>query len=149
MCDSSYTASNRHQRPHAAAGRPPSSLGNIDDEWASATLSDDEIDVDQRHENLVAPLLEDDDGCDTMLDDVAAIVSTGMHGSDSAADGERRRREEGRWNDLALDQFDHALMPGTAPLSGNSGANGSNSGTGGNTTGGGGGGGGGAGNAGR
>ena len=101
MSDSSYTARIRHRQSlQSTAGRPPQ-LDIIDDAWASATLSDDDIDV-ERHEVAVASMLDEEGD----LDGDAAFVSTAHSGS--AADGaaERRRKEEGRWNDLALDQFD-------------------------------------------
>jgi len=93
MSDSSYVSQTRHRRPYSTAGRPPF-LDVIDDVWASETLSDDEIDVAQQ-EAVIAPLLEEGE-----LDIDAIVVSVGS----SAV--ERRRREEGRWNDLALDYFD-------------------------------------------
>lgn len=94
MSDSSYPSLTRHRRPLSTAGRPPA-LDVIDDLWASETLSDDEIDVEQ-HEAVIAPMLEEGD-----LDvDAVVVLSTSLN---SAV--ERRRREEGRWNDLALDYF--------------------------------------------
>jgi hypothetical protein len=75
-------------------------LDIVDDAWAADTLSDDEIDV-ERHEAAIAPLLEEGE-----LDVDAVVVSTGHSGSAGNGAAERRKREEGRWNDLALDQFD-------------------------------------------
>ena len=106
MSDSSYTARIRHRGRtlQSTAGRPPS-LDIIDDAWAAATLSDDEIDV-ERQEVAVASLLLDEEGNLMDSDAACAFLSTAPH-SGSAADAaaERRRKEEGRWNDLALDQF--------------------------------------------
>lgn len=92
----------RHRRPNSTSGRPHV-LDVIDDAWASSKLSDDEMDV-ERHEAAVAPLIEGEEG---ELDVDTVVVSTG-HTTGSAVDSamERRRREEGRWNDLALDVFD-------------------------------------------
>lgn len=116
MSDSSYAALTRHRRPLSTAGRPPA-LDVIDDIWASDTLSDDEIDV-ERHEAVIAPMLEEGD---LDVDAVVVSVSTGQ----SAAD--RKRKEEGRWNDLAMDYFENG-NGGAGAGAGNSGAGGGNGG---------------------
>ena len=108
MSDSSYAAITRHRRPFSTAGRPPF-LDVVDDVWASEVLSDDEIDVTQ-YEAVIAPMLEEGE-----LDVDAVVVSTG-HSS-----AERRRKEEGRWNDLGLDTFGQATAStGQASTAGNS-----------------------------
>jgi len=99
MSDSSYAAATRHRKPYSTAGRPPT-LEVIDDEWAADTLSDDEVEV-ERHEEAIAPLLDEGE-----LDVDAVVVSTGHSGTSANGAAERRRREEGRWNDLGLEQFD-------------------------------------------
>lgn len=105
MSDSSYAARIRHRGRslQSTAGRPPS-LDIIDDAWAAATLSDDDIDV-ERHEVAVASMLLDEE--DDLLDSDAACAFAAAPHSGSTADvaAERRRKEEGRWNDLGLDQF--------------------------------------------
>lgn len=62
--------------------------------------SDDEVEV-ERSEAAIAPLLEDEGE----LDD--AVVTTANSGSAASGALERRRKEEGRWNDLGLDLFDN------------------------------------------
>mmetsp|Transcript_70 Transcript_70/g.72 ORF Transcript_70/g.72 Transcript_70/m.72 type:complete len:121 (-) Transcript_70:504-866(-) len=99
MSDSSYVAVTRHRKPHSTAGRSPV-LDVVDDAWAADKLSDDEIDA-ERQEAALAPLLDEGD-----LDVDAVVVSTGHSGSAANGAAERRRREEGRWNDLGLDHFD-------------------------------------------
>lgn len=98
----------RHRRPQSTAGRPPT-LDIVDDEWAAATLSDDEIDA-KGHEDAISSLLEEGE-----LDVDAVVVPTGsVNGA-----AERRRREEGRWNDLGLDYFDPANNASNAAGSNN------------------------------
>ena len=99
MSDSNYAAATRHRRPQSISGRLPA-LDIVDDVWAADKLSDDEIDV-ERHDAAIAPLLDEGD-----LDVDAVVVSTGQSGSVANGAAERRRREEGRWNDLGLDHFD-------------------------------------------
>eukprot|EP00579_Thalassiosira_antarctica_P010491 CAMPEP_0201915988 /NCGR_PEP_ID=MMETSP0903-20130614/5754_1 /ASSEMBLY_ACC=CAM_ASM_000552 /TAXON_ID=420261 /ORGANISM="Thalassiosira antarctica, Strain CCMP982" /LENGTH=97 /DNA_ID=CAMNT_0048451719 /DNA_START=61 /DNA_END=350 /DNA_ORIENTATION=+ len=86
------------RRPHPGTTRP-SNLDIIDDAWAADKLSDDEVEVSQG-EAAIAPLLEDEGE----LDD--AVVTTANSGSAASGALERRRKEEGRWNDLGLDLFD-------------------------------------------
>jgi hypothetical protein len=77
-------------------------LDIVDDEWASAQLPDDDVEV-SRHEAAVAPLLEEGE-----LDADAIVVSPTGNSSIAANNAsERRRREEG-WTDLGLDQFSDA-----------------------------------------
>ena len=109
MSDSSFAAATRHRKPYSTAGRPPS-LDVIDDGWAADILSDDEIDVKQQ-EAAIAPLLDEGEDVD------AVVVSTGHSGSAAGA-AERRRREEGRWNDLGLDHFDNGGNVGSSNGSG-------------------------------
>ena len=87
------------RRSYPATGRP-SNLDIVDDAWTSDTLSDDEVEIEQT-EQKIAPLLEDEGE----LDD--AIVTTANSGSAALGALERRRKEEGRWNDLGLDLFDN------------------------------------------
>jgi hypothetical protein len=105
MSDSTYASRIRHRGRHlqSTAGRPPS-LDVIDDAWAAATLSDDDIDV-ERHEVALASILLDEE--DDLLDSDAACAFSAAPHSGSAADvaAERRRKEEGRWNDLGLADF--------------------------------------------
>jgi hypothetical protein len=95
MSDSNYAAATRHRKPNSTAGRP-FPLEIVDDEWAADHLSDDEVDCHQQ-EAAIQPLLGD-------IDVDAVVVSTG-HTDTSQNDSERRRREEGRWNDLGLDRL--------------------------------------------
>ena len=107
MSDSSYAAATRHRPPSSTAGRPPS-LELISDDWAAATLSDDE--VDDRYESHVAPLLGGDEEGELALDVDAVVVSTSMGQSGTSGGGtggsRDKRSEDGRWNDLGLDQLD-------------------------------------------
>ena len=84
----------------------------IDDAWASATLSDDDIDVDQQI-TIIAPILDEGE-----LDVDAIVVSNRQ-----SAATERRRREEGRWNDLGLDYFESSGHGGSIPSMGPPGQN--------------------------
>jgi len=93
MSDSSYATVTRHRKPFSTSGRPEQ-LDVVDDAWAADTLSDDEIECDQEVVVL--------DGEGDL--DVDAVVS-------GAA--ERRRKEENRWNDLGLDQFDQQNLNGS------------------------------------
>lgn len=95
MSDSSYSAATRHRTPHSTAGRPPS-LEIVDDDWAADTLTDDEVDCSGQ-EAAIAPLLGEMD-----ISDAVSALS----GNQGSTQGDRRRREENRWNDLALDRFD-------------------------------------------
>ena len=99
--DSNYNAATRHKRPLSTAGRPPA-LDVVDDAWAADTLSDDEIEVSAQREADLAQLLE----TEGELDD-AVVVAAGQNGS-----AERRRREEGRWADLGLDNLDSVVAIG-------------------------------------
>eukprot|EP00566_Odontella_aurita_P025022 CAMPEP_0113551914 /NCGR_PEP_ID=MMETSP0015_2-20120614/14776_1 /TAXON_ID=2838 /ORGANISM="Odontella" /LENGTH=109 /DNA_ID=CAMNT_0000452833 /DNA_START=281 /DNA_END=610 /DNA_ORIENTATION=- /assembly_acc=CAM_ASM_000160 len=82
------------KKRHNCTGGRPTALDIVDDAWAADTLSDDEIDVNE-------PLLDEGE-----LDVDAVVVSTGHSGSAANGAAERRKREEGRWNDLGLDHFD-------------------------------------------
>ena len=115
MSDSSFAAQTRHRRPLTTAGRPPV-LDVVDDNWASETLSDDDIDVKQL-ESSIAPLLEEGE-----LDADAVVVSSSQSGSGVNSAAERRRREEGRWNDLALDYFDSATTSSSTVMTSGPGA---------------------------
>mmetsp|Transcript_41346 Transcript_41346/g.70782 ORF Transcript_41346/g.70782 Transcript_41346/m.70782 type:complete len:118 (-) Transcript_41346:135-488(-) len=99
MSDSKSINATVLRRAHPGTSRP-SNLDIIDDAWAADTLSDDEIEVSQG-EAAIAPLLEDEGE----LDD--AVVTTANSGSAASGALERRRKEEGRWNDLGLDLFDN------------------------------------------
>ena len=107
MSDSNYAAATRHKRPLSTAGRPPA-LDVVDDAWAADTLSDDEIEVSPQREADLAQLLE----TEGELDDVAVVVAAGQSGSATNGAAERRRREEGRWNDLGLDNLDTVAVTG-------------------------------------
>ena len=98
MSDSKNIAATKLRRPHPCTSRP-SNLDIIDDAWAADKLSDDELDL-TAGESAIAPLLEDEGE----LDD--AIVTTANSGSAASGALERRRKEEGRWNDLGLDLFE-------------------------------------------
>jgi len=90
----------------------------VEDAWASATLSDDEIDISPQYDLTLAQLLED--GTDGMSADAligsggamgdgpvdVAIASSAHSGAAAEAAAERRRKVDTRWNDLALDRFD-------------------------------------------
>mmetsp|Transcript_25331 Transcript_25331/g.53402 ORF Transcript_25331/g.53402 Transcript_25331/m.53402 type:complete len:118 (+) Transcript_25331:167-520(+) len=99
MSDSKNSAVIKLRRQHPGTGRP-SNLDIVDDAWAADKLSDDEVEVEQS-EAAIAPLLEDEGE----LDD--AMVTTTNSGSAASGALERRRKEEGRWNDLGLDLFDN------------------------------------------
>ncbi len=98
MSDSKNTAIIKLRRQQPGTGRP-SNIDIVDDAWAADKLSDDEVEVEQG-EAAIAPLLEDEGE----LDD--AIVTAVNSGSAAIGALERRRKEEGRWNDLGLDLFD-------------------------------------------
>lgn len=98
MSDSSYSSATRHRQPYSKAGRLPT-LDIVDDEWAADTLSDDEVNCDI-HEAAIASLLDEGD-----LDVDTVVVSAGHSGSAASSAAERRKREEGRWNDMGLDNF--------------------------------------------
>ena len=98
MSDSKSVLVNKLRR-HNPTSRP-SNIDIIDDAWVSDTLSDDEVEIEQT-EQKIAPLLEDEGE----LDD--AVVTTANSGSAAMGALERRRKEEGRWNDLGLDLFDN------------------------------------------
>ncbi|KAL7441546.1 hypothetical protein ACHAXM_008116 [Skeletonema potamos] len=101
MSDSKSVLVNKLRRRHPGTTRP-SNLDIIDDTWTSDTLSDDEIiEIIEQSEQKIAPLLEDE----SELDD--AVVTTANSGSAALGALERRRKEEGRWNDLGLDLFDN------------------------------------------
>ncbi len=98
MSDSSYAAATRHRKPYSTTGRPPV-LEIVDDDWAADTLGDDDVNCDA-HEAAIASYLDEGD-----LDVDAVVVSTGHSNPGSNNSIERRKREEGRWNDLGLDNF--------------------------------------------
>ncbi|KAL7554870.1 hypothetical protein ACHAWF_018415 [Thalassiosira exigua] len=98
MSDSKNVAAIKLRRRPPGTSRPPN-LDVVDDAWAADALSDDELDA-TRGESAIAPLLEDEGE----LDD--AVVTAANSGSAALGALERRRREEGRWNDLGLDLFD-------------------------------------------
>ncbi len=119
MSDSSYAAATRHKKPYSTTGRPYN-LEIIDDTWASDTLTDDEVNCDAQEAAIASYFLDEGDFLD--VDAVVVSISAGRysggggHGGHSGHSGghggggtanamERRRREEGRWNDLALDMF--------------------------------------------
>ncbi|KAL7542374.1 hypothetical protein ACHAXR_011717 [Thalassiosira sp. AJA248-18] len=104
MSDSKNIAATKLRRPtHQPTNPRPSNLDIIDDAWASDKLSDDELELTSPgYEAAIAPLLEDEGE----LDD--AVVTTANSGSAASGALERRRKEEGRWNDLGLDLFDDA-----------------------------------------
>lgn len=99
MSDSSSVTINKLRRVYPGTGRP-SNIDIIDDAWVSDKLSDDEVEV-ERSEAAIAPLLEDEGE----LDDT--VVTTANSGSAASGALERRRKVEGRWNDLGLDLFDN------------------------------------------
>ena len=88
------TATNSRQRP--------SNLDIIDDAWAADKLSDDELSL-TKGEAAITSILDDEGE----LDD--GIVTTANSGSAATGALERRRKEEGRWNDLGLDLFEKSL----------------------------------------
>lgn len=98
MSDSKNVLVNKLRRQYPGTGRP-SNLEIIDDAWVSDTLSDDEVEV-EKSEAAIAPLLEDEGEMDD------AVVTTANSGSAAMGTLERRRKEEGRWNNLGLDLFD-------------------------------------------
>mmetsp|Transcript_5142 Transcript_5142/g.5664 ORF Transcript_5142/g.5664 Transcript_5142/m.5664 type:complete len:127 (-) Transcript_5142:621-1001(-) len=106
MSDSSYAAATRHRQPASTSGRPPA-LEIVDDEWAADTLSDDDVNCDA-HEAAIATLLDEGD-----LDMDAVVVSTSHSGSASNGAEERRKREEGRWSDIGLDNFNLGSTTGS------------------------------------
>ncbi|KAL3793677.1 hypothetical protein HJC23_010249 [Cyclotella cryptica] len=113
MSDSSSVTISKLRRPYPGTGRP-SNLDIIDDAWVADKLSDDEIEV-ERSEAAIAPLLEDEGE----LDD--AVVTTANSGSAASGALERRRKVEGRWNDLGLDLFDNGGAAGASQHSGSGG----------------------------
>jgi hypothetical protein len=98
MSDSCFSAYTRHRRPYSTSGRSPE-LDLVDDAWASASLSDDDVEV-HRHELTIAPILDEGD-----LDIDAVVVSNGQMGSAFTSAMERRRKDETKWSELALDIF--------------------------------------------
>lgn len=74
-------------------------------------------------EAAIAQLLEDEGDMDD------AVVTTANSGSAASGAAERRRKAEGRWNDLGLDLFDNnnnnggGNGGGTAPQAGSGGQN--------------------------
>lgn len=104
LWDSKNVLGNKLRRQYPGTGRP-SNLDIIDDAWVSDTLSDDEIEV-EKSEAAIAPLLEDEGEMDD------AVVTTANSGSAAMGALERRRKEEGRWNDLGLDLFDNGSGSG-------------------------------------
>lgn len=117
MSDSSSVTINKLRRPYPGTSRP-SNLDIVDDAWASDKLSDDEIEV-ERSEAAIAQLLEDEGEMDD------AVVTTSNSGSAASGALERRRKMEGRWNDLGLDLFDNgsAGNAGSTQQTGNGGQN--------------------------
>ena len=113
MSDSSSITVNKLRRPYPGTGRP-SNLDLIDDAWVADKLSDDEVEV-ERGEAAIAQLLEDEGEMDD------ALVTTDNSGSAACGALERRRKMEGRWNDLGLDLFDSGGNGGPAPQSGGGG----------------------------
>ena len=115
MSDSSSVTINKLRRPCPGTGRP-SNLDIIDDAWAADKLSDDEVEV-ERSEAAIAQLLEDEGEMDD------AVVTTTNSGSAASGALERRRKAEGRWNDLGLDLFDQGASGNgsSAQQSGNGG----------------------------
>ena len=113
--DSNYAAATRHLRHRrlavqlAAVTKEDHKGGEEEGEiWSSfgavEQLEDDDIPV-ERHEAVVAPLLEEGE-----LDADAIVVSpTGNSSAAANNASERRRREEG-WSDLGLEQFSASLM---------------------------------------
>ena len=73
----------------------------IDDNWASDTLSDDEIEIAPMNEalfleqNCVIPEEEDMEG-DTLM--VSAVVA-------AATASEQRKKQDDKWTDLGLEAF--------------------------------------------
>ena len=117
MSDSKNISTTKLRRPISKPTNPrPSNLDIIDDAWAADKLSDDELEL-STGEAAIAPLLEDEGE----LDD--GIITTANSGSAAISALERRRKEEGRWNDLGLDLFEKSL-----PGNGNGGGNGTGSG---------------------
>ena len=101
MSDSSYAKATRHRKPYSTAGRPPV-LEIVDDNWAADTLGDDDVNC-EIHEAAIASFLDEGD-----LDVDSVVVSTGHSNPGTNNTAERRKREEGRWNDLGLDNFNAA-----------------------------------------
>jgi hypothetical protein len=99
--DSKNISASKLRRRYPGTSRP-SNLDIIDDAWAADKLSDDEVET-ARGEHAISLILEDE----AELDYDGIVTSAN---SSSAAMGalERRRKEEGRWNDLGLDLFDGA-----------------------------------------
>ncbi|KAL3811425.1 hypothetical protein ACHAXA_006649 [Cyclostephanos tholiformis] len=106
MSDSRNIALAKLRRPRhrhgATATTRPCNLDVIDDAWASDKLSDDEIDEDTTRgaEAAISTLLEDEGEMDD------GIVTAANSGSAAMGALERRRREEGRWDDLGLELFE-------------------------------------------
>lgn len=115
MSDSSSVTINKLRRPYPGTSRP-SNIDIIDDAWAADKLSDDEVEV-ERSEAAIAQILEDEGEMDD------AVVTTANSGSAASGAAERRRKAEGRWNDLGLDLFDNngAGNGGTGQQSGSGG----------------------------
>jgi len=110
MSDSKNITATRLRRAHPATSRP-SNLDVVDDAWAADALSDDELDCADG-EAAIQPLLEDEGE----LDD--AVVTTANSGSAASGALERRRREEGRWNDLGLEAFEESASAGAGQQQG-------------------------------
>jgi hypothetical protein len=109
--DSKNISASKLRRRHPGTSRP-SNLDIIDDAWASDKLSDDEVET-SHGEHAISLLLEDEGE----LDD--GIVTSANSGSAASGALERRRREEGRWNDLGLDLFDGTGAGGVGAGGGN------------------------------
>ena len=112
MSDSKYSALTKLRRPHhnhaSAAGTGYRNLDIIDDAWAADKLSDDEIDetTTRGAESQISSLLEDEGEMDD------GIVTAANSGSAAGGALERRRKEEGRWDDLGLDLFEGGVGTG-------------------------------------
>ena len=117
MSDSSYAAATRHRQPYSTAGRPKA-LEIVDDDWEADTLSDDDVNCEM-HEAAIASFLNDGD-----LDVDPVVISTGHSAPTSNDAAERRKREEGRWSDLGLDNFDSVSANHTSDRAQNNSSNG-------------------------
>jgi len=106
MSDSKNLQATKLRRPiNTTTTNPrqrPSNLDIIDDAWAADKLSDDELSL-TKGEAAITSILDDEGE----LDD--GIVTTANSGSAATGALERRRKEEGRWNDLGLDLFEKSL----------------------------------------
>ncbi|KAL3768122.1 hypothetical protein ACHAWO_008290 [Cyclotella atomus] len=99
MSDSSSVTVNKLRRPYPGTSRP-SNLDIVDAAWAADKLSDDELEL-EKGEAAIAQILEDEGEMDD------AVVTTANSGSAASGAAERRRKVDGRWNDLGLDLFDN------------------------------------------